>query len=80
MKLLWNLKEVATALGVSIRLVQHWSAIGRLPDCIRLGRSPRWRVSEIEQWVADGCPTCTDTQEDATQESADDDDSEADNV
>jgi predicted DNA-binding transcriptional regulator AlpA len=77
MKLLWNLEEVATAVGVSIRLVQHWSSIGRLPACIRLGRSPRWRVSEIKKWVADGCPTCTEPQEDAIESSSDDDDSEA---
>lgn len=77
MKLLLTLEELCEVLKVAPRTIQFWQSRGRIPSCIRLGRSPRWRVDEIEQWVARGCPTCTDMQQDAIHESADDDDSDS---
>jgi predicted DNA-binding transcriptional regulator AlpA len=29
---------------------------GRIPSPVRIGRSTRWRRSEIEAWIAAGCP------------------------
>ncbi|NLE38405.1 MAG: hypothetical protein GX621_10310 [Pirellulaceae bacterium] len=29
---------------------------GKLPSPVRVGRGLRWRVSEIDAWLAAGCP------------------------
>lgn len=53
--LLLSAGEVARMLGVSTRTLWRLQSGGRLPEPIRLGGSTRWRVSDIEHWVAHGC-------------------------
>ena len=48
--------DLARRLRVSLRQVWKLHSEALLPGSIRLGRSKRWRVSEITQWVARGCP------------------------
>ena len=44
--------QVASRLGVSERTVRSWTARGIIP-CVRLpGRLVRYRVDEIDAWVA----------------------------
>ncbi len=50
-QLLWSVRDVAHALGVSERAVWRWAAIGELPPPIQLGRLKRWRRSAIESWI-----------------------------
>lgn len=49
---------VAKCLKISIRQVRKLNAEGLMPKCIRVGRSARWRKTEIEKWVVEGCPDC----------------------
>jgi predicted DNA-binding transcriptional regulator AlpA len=53
---LLDVKAVAAHLSVSVRQVWKFRDAGRIPQPIRLGRSVRWRASDIEQWLADACP------------------------
>jgi excisionase family DNA binding protein len=53
--LLLSAGEVARVLGVSTRTLWRLQSGGRLPEPVRLGGSTRWRVSDIERWVAEGC-------------------------
>lgn len=39
----------------SLRHIDNLVARGDFPSPVYLGRSPRWRRSDIEQWIADGC-------------------------
>ncbi len=48
--------DVAERLAVSRRQVWKLRASGRLPEPIRMGGNVRWRESDIDQWVAEGCP------------------------
>lgn len=49
--------EVATLLGVSVRLVEYKAAGGELPGFVRpFGTLARWRRSVLMQWIADGTP------------------------
>ena len=49
--------EVAHALGCSERYVYKMRDMGAMPAPIRVaGKTLRWRKSEIESWIADGCP------------------------
>jgi predicted DNA-binding transcriptional regulator AlpA len=54
--LLFRPRELAAALGVSVRTLWRLDATARLPRAVRLGTVCRWRRGEVEAWVAAGCP------------------------
>ena len=48
-------REVADLIGVHVRTVHAWVAAGAMPAPVRLGpagRCVRWRLREIEDWLA----------------------------
>lgn len=49
--------DLARLLGLSERTVWRLDSAGNLPQPIRLGRSVRWRVVEIQAWLEQGCPS-----------------------
>ena len=55
---LLDVKEVAKLLGCSPRHVYRLSDSARMPPPLKIGALARWRRSDVEQWVADGCPNC----------------------
>jgi len=54
---LLDVRAVAERLSVSARAIWKWQASGRLPAPVRLGRSVRWRSSDIDEWIEQGCPS-----------------------
>lgn len=54
--LLLKVGEVARLLKVSERSVQRLHSIGDLPKSVAVLGSVRWRRTDIENWVAAGCP------------------------
>jgi len=55
-KTLLNAEEVAAMLGVSERTLWRLLSAGRVPKPVRFGRSTRWRLADIEEWINRGCP------------------------
>ena len=55
-KRLGTIKDVAARLDVSDRAIWKWNATGRLPKPIRLGRSVRWDLDELDAWIDAACP------------------------
>jgi len=55
---LLEIKEVAGILRVSPRMVWQMRDGGRIPQPVKVGRLCRWRRSDIEEWIAAGCPAC----------------------
>lgn len=54
--LMVDVRGVAALLGVSARHVQGLDYSGRLgPMPVKLGRSARWSVQEIRDWISGGC-------------------------
>jgi excisionase family DNA binding protein len=51
-----RIDEVANRVGISVRQAWRHDRAGKLPAPVRLGRSVRWRNSEINAWIAAGCP------------------------
>lgn len=51
-----NARELAKLLSVSERTLYRLKSTGELPPPILLGGSVRWRLSEIRQWIGNGCP------------------------
>jgi predicted DNA-binding transcriptional regulator AlpA len=45
-------KEVAPRLAISLASLRRWRVEGRGPRYLKLGASVRYRVSDVEQWLA----------------------------
>jgi predicted DNA-binding transcriptional regulator AlpA len=54
--LLTDIKGLAKMLGRSERAIWRDHSAGRVPEPIKLGGMTKWRVAEIREWVAVGCP------------------------
>src|SRR5262249_21481078 len=54
--LLVNARTAAAMCGKSLRTWRTWDAAGWVPRPVRIGRSTLWRVDELREWVAAGCP------------------------
>ena len=48
--------EVAKLLGISERHLWALNSSGRLPRPLRLGRSVRWDLQTLREWLAAGAP------------------------
>lgn len=59
--LLVTAEEVARMLNVSVRSIWRMRSAGHVPKPIRMGGNIRWRRIDIEEWVAAGCPTSSNT-------------------
>lgn len=57
--------DVAAMLALSRRTVFRLADAGKLPPPLRIGGSLRWRLADVRQWIADGCPIVAQ-QEDVT--------------
>ena len=47
--------EISELVKVSRRQIWKLLAMGKLPAPIRLGRSVRWRRTDIDKWIENGC-------------------------
>jgi len=54
--MLIDIKALKQMLGRDVRSLERDELARRIPRPIRLGRSKRWRVAEIRDWVEAGCP------------------------
>ena len=54
--LLIGLEGAAHQCGVSLSMFKKLERTGRIPAPIRLGSRVLWRVDELTDWVAAGCP------------------------
>ena len=54
--LLLTAKQAASMCGKSLRTWRTWDAAGWIPRPVRIGRSTLWRLDELQEWVAAGCP------------------------
>lgn len=49
-------QETAAMIGIGEATLWRLNSQGRIPAPVRLGRRTLWRVREIEDWLAAGCP------------------------
>jgi excisionase family DNA binding protein len=54
--LLIDSRQVGELLNLSTRTIWRLLSAGKLPQPVRIGRSVRWSRSDIEIWIANGCP------------------------
>ncbi len=55
---LLDVGNVAAMLDVSKQHVRRLADAGKLPRPIRLGSLVRWRRTDLDAWLAAGCPSC----------------------
>jgi excisionase family DNA binding protein len=48
--------ELARLMQISRRTLWRLRSAGELPEPVRLGGTVRWRLEEVRDWVAMGCP------------------------
>jgi predicted DNA-binding transcriptional regulator AlpA len=53
-----DVDAVAAMLDCSSRTVRRMSDSGLMPPPVRLSALVRWRRTELEAWIADGCQPC----------------------
>lgn len=53
--LLLTAREVANLLRISLRTLWRLKSAGRLPEPVRLGAALRWRVTDLQAFLAAGC-------------------------
>ncbi|MCE3014842.1 MAG: helix-turn-helix transcriptional regulator [Pirellula sp.] len=49
--------EFARLLHVSTRTLWRLQSLGNLPKPIRIGKSIRWNIQVIRNWIENGCPS-----------------------
>ncbi len=54
--LLVDVKTLARMLSTSVRSVWRMNSGGKVPLSVRVGRSVRWNVATIREWIELGCP------------------------
>lgn len=54
--LMIDARQIGALLSVCLRTVRIWDSTGKLPQPVRIGKCVRWRRSEINDWIAAGCP------------------------
>lgn len=50
-------RDFARMLAISERTLYRLKSTGELPKPVILGGNVRWRIHEIRDWIANGCPT-----------------------
>jgi excisionase family DNA binding protein len=55
--ILINAEQVSQILNISERTLWRLVSGGKLPQPVRIGRSARWRVQDIHEWIESGCPS-----------------------
>jgi excisionase family DNA binding protein len=52
---LLDVEAVAALLSISTKSVRRLADAGKMPRPVKLGALIRWRRSELDAWIADGC-------------------------
>jgi excisionase family DNA binding protein len=55
---LLDVRAVAALLDCSPRHVYRLADGGRMPPPVRIGALVRWRRTDLDAWLAAGCPSC----------------------
>ena len=54
--LLVGAEKLAEMLDISVRTLWRLRSAGKLPPALKVGGCVRWRLAEVQAWIAAGCP------------------------
>lgn len=49
-------EQLAAMLNISTRTLWRKLSAKKIPEPVRIGGLPRWRLDQVRQWIAQGCP------------------------
>ena len=52
-----GIKGLAVLLNVSETSIRRLDRTGKIPLVLKIGRSKKWSISEVREWLEEGCPT-----------------------
>jgi excisionase family DNA binding protein len=52
----YDIGDIAVALKVCHRTIRRMIDQGQVPGAFRLGGRIRFRATEVDRWIQDGCP------------------------
>ena len=55
-EILLDAKSLGKILSLSKRQIFRLKSFHKLPPCVKIGGSIRWRQSDVDRWLAMGCP------------------------
>ena len=53
-------KNLAQMMQISVRTLWRLMSAGEIVKPVRIDGNTRWRLDEVEQWIADGCSPPSD--------------------
>lgn len=53
-----GIDRLAVITGLSKPTLWRHNDAGLIPAGMKIGRSVRWRIADIERWIESGCPRC----------------------
>ena len=54
----YDVDAIAELLGCSSRHVRRMADSGAMPRPVHVGRLVRWQKLIVDDWLANGCPSC----------------------
>lgn len=54
--LLVTASQIATLMQISTRTLWRLLSGGKIPEPLRIGGAVRWRLDDVKNWIAAGCP------------------------
>lgn len=54
--LLVTASQIAKLMQISTRTLWRLLSGGKIPEPLRIGGAVRWRLDDVKNWIATGCP------------------------
>jgi prophage regulatory protein len=55
--LLVTASQIAMLMQISTRTLWRLLSGGKIPEPLRIGGAVRWRLDDVKNWIAAGCPS-----------------------
>jgi predicted DNA-binding transcriptional regulator AlpA len=49
-------KKLAAMMNISTRTLWRKLSAKKIPEPVRIGGLPRWRLDQVREWINQGCP------------------------
>ena len=54
--MLISANDAAKLIGMGVGTIRRLTDSGKMPGVVRIARTVRYKKSDVERWIQDGCP------------------------
>lgn len=54
---LTDIRGLAKLIDISVSTARRLDVAGKVPVSLKIGGSKKWRISELKEWICEGCPS-----------------------